>query len=201
MADVPQLTYFYSLSSDFNHNLKMDQLHKEIVESAISSTLIRINGGGDQISITFDSTLSPTDETTLNTLVSNHSPEFNKFIFSHITPITSRPSTDDNSYIEVGLFNYRPSTMGLINGIELVAKANERIEYYGVRVIDLNLGNIILEKEGFNNYKYQTIIISDPINIPTIPTILSVQISSNGKRKTKKDPVYVDSIRLYHGNR
>ena len=66
-------TYTKSLASDFGGSLNKGQFHREIdADGGISATLNQIEETSDVIDTTFASSLSAGEQTTLNTLISNH---------------------------------------------------------------------------------------------------------------------------------
>jgi hypothetical protein len=68
--------YDYSVSTDFpNQKVAVDRLTQEIDESSIQNQLELVNVFGDDCRIVFNTTLSPTDETTLDGIVAVHSGE------------------------------------------------------------------------------------------------------------------------------
>lgn len=67
-------TYSYSLSADFSGNLNSHQLHQEIHKSSIVPVITEVRIVGDDVDIVFNSALSAGEQTTLNGLVSAHTP-------------------------------------------------------------------------------------------------------------------------------
>jgi len=79
--------YTYSLINDFGNNLELSSLHKDIVnESGITTLLSGINLDEDVVTVTFDSSLTSGEQTTLDSLVSSHIPipVDNSFIYDAI---------------------------------------------------------------------------------------------------------------------
>jgi hypothetical protein len=76
--------YTFSRISDFTNGFLAPQLHDNIIDSNISSTLVGIGMSGDVINVTFQSALSSPDLTTLNNIVSSFSPR-NIVFFSGVT--------------------------------------------------------------------------------------------------------------------
>lgn len=63
----------YSISTDtLNGIVNESKLHNEILNSSIDSVLIGINTDGDNLTVSFVTTLSSEDETTLDALLSSH---------------------------------------------------------------------------------------------------------------------------------
>jgi hypothetical protein len=95
-------TYTKSLSTDFGGELNARQFHDEITDSSITTTLVGINQSGDVVNINFVSALSGPDETTLNTLITNHVPhpdEWERLTFITITSADSPYSVHKKSIL------------------------------------------------------------------------------------------------------
>lgn len=195
---MSEVTYQFSITTDFNDNLKSSQLHTEIQNSGISNNLYRIDTDDDDVFIVFENSLSSGDLTILNNLVNNHTPEIVLSSYTTITPITSR--TEDDNYREIGLVTYRPAVQGLINKLEVISKKHNKVDSYSIRLVDLKAGKLILEGTGFTNNDYDSILIGNPSNVPIIDSILSVQVYVNKSNKRSNNIVYIDSIKLFHGN-
>jgi hypothetical protein len=73
------LTFTKSLSNDFSGNLHTEQLKNEINNSSILLECVSVKNILDDVNIIFDTTLgeslSSEEETTLNTIISNHVPD------------------------------------------------------------------------------------------------------------------------------
>ena len=67
-------TYSYSLSGDFSSGISVGQFHAEIVASSINDVLSGVFVDGDDVDIVFDTSLTSGEVTTLNSLVSAHTP-------------------------------------------------------------------------------------------------------------------------------
>lgn len=190
---MTETTYNFTKSGDFNNNLKSAQLHNEINESAISTTLLRIDTIDDNVYIVFENALSGSDETLLGTLVSSHTPILGRSQFTYITPNTS-VVTNTSEYTQCISFSYSNDLMGDINEIEFVTKSTGP---YSIRLVNTNNADVICEETDYDNNKYETMNIVN-INYSTeTDTILELQVKLNNK---KKDKVYINSMILYHGN-
>jgi uncharacterized lipoprotein YehR (DUF1307 family) len=84
-------TVTYSLVGDFSSGIDESQLDNEIRNSVITTTLISIVVNGDNVFITFVSTLSGGETTTLNAIVAAHNPV--------IAPPTNRDTDHNDIYI------------------------------------------------------------------------------------------------------
>lgn len=67
--------YTYSLSADFSNGIDLNCLHKTIDDYGFATPFNGINLEGDGVSIMFTGSLSPADESDLDTIVSNHDPD------------------------------------------------------------------------------------------------------------------------------
>lgn len=69
-------SYNYSVSADFpNGQVNPSVLSAEILDSSITTALLGINLNGDDCEIAFEGPLSPTEQSTLDVVVSNHQGE------------------------------------------------------------------------------------------------------------------------------
>ena len=94
-------TYNYSISSDFSSSLDMNKLHRQISESGIATSLDGVFNEGDSVDITFTSALSGGDETTLDTLVSNHDGQADSYTTDATLKSTITDSTSTTSYVNL----------------------------------------------------------------------------------------------------
>lgn len=69
------MTETYSITNDFGEPPNHAQLHQEIVDSSITTTLTGILIDGDDVNVIFVSTISAGEKTTLDGLVSSHTPD------------------------------------------------------------------------------------------------------------------------------
>lgn len=69
--------YTYSYVTNFGSNLNQSQFHNEIVASVIEQTLNNVTKIGDYVDVEFAAALSSEDQTTLENLVSAHTPYTN----------------------------------------------------------------------------------------------------------------------------
>jgi hypothetical protein len=77
------MTETYSKSVDFGGQLAAGQFHTEIEDEAgITTTLLRVDVNSDVVNVVFESTISAGEKTTLDTLVSNHTPNPTNSIIS-----------------------------------------------------------------------------------------------------------------------
>jgi hypothetical protein len=67
--------YDYSLSEDFSNGINLDCLHKSIEDYGFATPFNGINLEDDDVTIMFTGSLSPGDESDLDTIVSNHDPD------------------------------------------------------------------------------------------------------------------------------
>lgn len=80
------MDYIFSKSTDFNNNLELSTLHKNILNSEINSILSGINLEEDVVTIRFQDQLTPEEIQSLNDVISSHVPipVDNSFIYDAI---------------------------------------------------------------------------------------------------------------------
>jgi hypothetical protein len=69
--------YVYSLSEDFSNGVKLDCLHKQIEEQGFATPFDGVNLEEDNVTVIFTGSLSPSDESELDTIISVHDPDVN----------------------------------------------------------------------------------------------------------------------------
>lgn len=80
--------YTKSLTTDFGGTINESSLHAEIVaEGGITPNLSRVERNGDVVDIVFDSALSAGEQTTLDTVISNHDSSKSNIIDIFITDV------------------------------------------------------------------------------------------------------------------
>lgn len=192
-------TYTKSLPSDFSGNLHGEQLKKEINSTIITPNCIVVKNTGDDVDIIFESALSAGQQTTLDNLISNHSPNNNtpkNNLFTY-TPRTTYSSS--LVYQRVGgPFKYQGSdNVGNIDYIEVVAYKDALPTSYDVRIYDSTNGTVLAESTGLTNTDEQIIDLGTISNIPSGPSLLEVQVKQSGG--TTKN-VYLEQVLIYFDN-
>lgn len=92
------MDYQYTLNSDFPGTVNKKNLSTEINDSSITKNLVSININENTVTITFDSSLSASEESTLATIVSSHNSSTNYlthyYDYDESTAESSTTSTD-----------------------------------------------------------------------------------------------------------
>ena len=195
-------TYTYSLASDFGGSIKEHQFHEEVDgESGITSgTLVGINLSGDVVDIIFDGSLSGGEQTTLDGLVSSHTPDNSKPREKFFIATPNRVSTKSTNYQKLGTFKYGGSKkLGTIDYIDIISYKEESPTSYSVRIHDRTNDQQIAEVTGLTNTEEEDIDMGTISNVPTDPAVLEVhakRVGANGNSRK----IYVDSVTIYHGN-
>lgn len=169
-------TYTYSQESDFKNGLKQDQLQSEIKSSAITVEIYGITTYGDTVNIIFASSLSPSEITILNGLITAHTPIYlgNKQITSEIKfgEVISTTYTVYLSYQFPG-----DSIISNITHIRVSGYMSEGTSYT-IRLVDYTNNNII----AYGTFSNQTVAsneLTNMSNIPANPAIFEVQCKVN----------------------
>jgi len=187
-------TYNKSLSADFGGNLNQRQFHEEIEsEAGITVTLQGITKTGDDIEIIFDSALSAGEQTTLNTLISNHSPSTQAG--SQISNISiPEHLVESNSYMTITSFNY-PGTNFWKNttNIKVISFMEEGGTDYDVKIYDITNHKKIAEKT-FSNTDEDICDLGTLNNLPSNEAIFEVCSRTSGDTIA-----HVKNVNIYYG--
>lgn len=142
--------YTYSHSTDFSGNINLSQLHKDILNSNISSPIEGITMNGDNVIINFTSSLSVTDKTTLDAIVSVHTPI--PVLGSNIQNISFNVYDIDRSiYTTIGTIIYPGSKYWqLVTNIKSISFMETGGSSYYMRIYDVTHNNTIAETEMTN---------------------------------------------------
>ena len=194
------VTYYYSISEDFNGNLREAQLYSEITtEPGITSNLSAVNTRGDIVEIIFDSVLSGSEQTTLVSLISSHVPSIvkSKEKFYVINPKHSSIKT--STWFIAGSFKYGGSnTIGTIDYFELSSYMDSGITSYDVRIINQLNGEILAQKTANTNTSSIYIDLGTISNVPTSSTTLELQVKKTGGNNNHR--VELGELVIYYGN-
>lgn len=200
--------YIYTLSGDFgvtgtnfNNFVSFNQLHREIEDnSSIAPTLtsVDIDQNADSVTITFDSTLNTSEETTLDNIVSAHVPDYSppRIQFFNVAIDTKRSKS--SSWETITSFKYEGSyEIGIINYIDVVSKMQVNTTDYDIRVVDTSNANVLCMQTGLTNTLPTTVDMGTISNIPENATVLDVQVRRNGNGSQW---VYIHQVIVFHGN-
>lgn len=171
-------TYTYSLASDFGGSLKLGQFHDEVnAEGTISPSLTSVTLVGDVVSVTFNSALSGAEETTLDGLVSAHTPT--NIGSQTINLAVETDDITDTTYHTVMVFNYLGSDSQTPTHIKVVSEMDDGGTSYDIRIMDVTNNNAVCTSN-FTNTLAQVNDLGTLSNLPTNAAIFEVQIKVNG---------------------
>jgi hypothetical protein len=188
-------TYTKSLATDFGGSLDIAQFHDEIDEdSGIAPEIIRIDLTGDVVDITFDAALSGAESTTLDGLISSHTPD-NDIQYSKVhTAYAKKDFYNHESYKDISTYVYGGwNKAGMIKDIVCVAYRGEGITDFSIRIYDDTHNNVIAEKT-FTNDTRDSLSLTPLSNIPKKKAIITVQIKKSGGNNKKY--VYIENIQF-----
>lgn len=194
-------TYNYSLTSDFNRDLKTSQLHKEIEnDTGITPNLIGIRLGNDNVGIEFDSALSAGEQTTLNGLVSAHTSDNSAPRTNFYDCYPKRDNITSTTYEKMGSFKYGGSDqIGIINYIDVISHKDSSLTSYDIRIYDQTNNLVITERTGLTNTEEVVNDLGTISNIPTAEAVLEIQAKRTGGSGKNKN-VYIDQAIIYYNN-
>jgi hypothetical protein len=180
--------YNYSNTIDFPNGIIAGQLFIEIEKDTnITKTLINVQDEvGDNVKITFANSLTTGEETTLNTLVSNHIP-YNSTSFFKInsTNKTFIKTTSYNVALSHTIFGENSFS---IKSIKVLSRISTDGASYSVRIYDATNKNVIAE----NTFSNTSLIINDMgtlNNLPSSESIIEVQAKRIGGKTNSR--VYI----------
>lgn len=188
-------TYTKTISIDFSGNLKSNQFHLEIeAEPGITgANLVGIQVTGDTVEIEFDGSLSAGEQTTLNTLISNHSPN------SDVGGVISNISVPEHfidltNYTTIATFSY-PGSNNWPNtsNIKVISIMETGGTSYDIKIMDITNNNQIVTKN-LTNVDEEICDLGTLSNLPTDPAIFEVQAKIVGSSTV----AHVKNVHVYH---
>jgi hypothetical protein len=189
--------YLKSLSTDFDGNILLDQLHAEIGGNTdITTTFLGLTTYLDDVIIIFDSTLSNVEVTTLDGIILNHIPDTSpkRELSYNIFPEVRKVKSD--VWYSVGSFGF-PGTKGNgnVNYIDIVSNASQSGMTYDVEISQRST-NVVLASGTFSNYTLETNSLTIVNSFPESGDIIDISIKSSNKNKV----VNIQEIKLWYGN-
>lgn len=169
--------YTYSLSDDFGGNLLASQLHQVIMDDGgITPNIITVSTKGDIVKIQFDASLSGPEITTLNGIVSAHTPTTpSKEMIFNITPIESY--IDSTFWVTVASFLHnKESSVTSMNVISFMEVGGTS---YDVRVVDIT-NNAVIASQNLANTDELNNSLGTISNLPSDNAIFELQVKING---------------------
>lgn len=189
------MTEVYSKSTDFGGQLNTSQLQDEInADAGITTTLSYIETVDDTVNVVFASTISAGEKTTLDGLVSTHTPDNTPVIVSQSTISPKADAFKASSYMRAATHAFQPSELTL-EYIKVVSYMDSSATSYDVRIRDI-VNNLDIASANFTNTSEQINDLGAISNIPATETILEVDIRRNGG--TGKSYAYLSSIDFYY---
>jgi len=172
-------SYTYSKVTNFGGNLKEDQLRDEINnDGGITPTCTFINTDGDVVTINFSVSLSTGEETTINSIISAHTPIV--IYKSQSSYSFSSGSIIDTIYSSILTFIYPGSNqitdLGIINVTSYMDSGGTS---YQIRLFDVTNTNV-LASGSFTNTTININSLTSIANIPTDQAVCEVQIKVTG---------------------
>lgn len=186
-----------SLSGDFSGSLNTDQLHQEILDSAITNVTTNFDGinvDGDVVQIMFISALSGGDLAILNALIAAYVAVFRG---SNIATAYSRVYQFAQPYYQIiGKLSFKGTDVWDLTNIEVSTWMDTGVTSYSIKIYDPTNVQIISENT-FTNTDPSAIQQITPINnLPTSPTLFEIWGRLNGTIPVG-GLAYCDYIRLY----
>ena len=178
MYIMAEYTY---LITDFTNGINPSQFHMEILASNITVDVVGITCHDDDVHIAFESNISGSEQTTLDTLVANHVPSTSKPKNKFYTICPKTTTITSTNYFAVGSSVYRGSAnIGPIDYIEIIANKDSLATSYDLRVVNKSTGDVIASKTGNTNTSLTAIDLGTISNIPENNTLLEIQVRKNG---------------------
>lgn len=164
--------YSYNIETLMPDGVNHEKLFKEIRELLYKPSQIYLTA--DTVEIDFTQTLTGGEETTLNNIISSHSPipdteGTNLQIFS----LRAGPF-NNTIYQSISTFPYPAKKIDTLTHIKIISSINTSANY-SVRIYDISNNKIIAENT-FNNTIELTNDMGTLSNIPFANTIFDVQV-------------------------
>ena len=189
-------TYSISNPSHFNDvEPTLSQLQTEISDSSIASGAIQyITRTGDSVDIVFDTTINAGDKTTLDGLVTAHTPA-DTTVYTPIGTILPRSNNYNNtSFQRIGTFVFQGTNHQSLTKICGVSYMDSGVTDYTIRVFDI-INSLEIASGTFSNTSESIVHLGTISNLPTVSAIFEAQIKKTGGTGNQK--VYIDSITFY----
>lgn len=195
---MPVVKYTYTISSDFGgdiNNLNMSQLHKAIADDAgITPVFDGISMEGDNVDIIFTTALSGAEQTTLNGLISGHTPVVKPTYSRKHDIIPKKSFTKNTTYDRIVIFEYPGSAYGsAIINIICISHMDSNCTSYDIKILD-KTNNLVIAENNFTNTTEAKNILTPVNNIPTDESIIEIYVRKVGG--VKEDKIYVQSLLL-----
>jgi len=188
----------FSKSVDFNNSIDSGLLHIEVDSSNISAILNNVNTSGDVVKLTFDATLTGEEQTTLNTIVSNHVPVISINYRNNLTAFTGKTIIKSStyelfaSYLYAGINSLRDS----IKKIEILSYKDSSMASYNIQCVNSTNNQILFTSTNNTNDVMEIITITNINNVPTNAAILEFSAKRNGGNSDSK--IYIHNIVLMY---
>lgn len=188
-------TQLYSIVSDFGEAPNSNKLQNEIIESAISSSLLSIDRRGDEVFIRFSTELSVGDKTLLDSLVAGHTNTTTLTETATIQLATATPRTERfNSVVNkrCATMEYAGTSQTLpIKFFSCFAYKDSSVSNYTISIFDIK-NKVYLTSETFTNDTEDIVYLDTISNLPKNLTTLEVQVKKQGGNS--KQYMYIDKV-------
>jgi len=189
------MTENYNISTDFSNNFNQTNFHTEIAASSLSSKFQYIERIDSDIVVHFTESLSESEKTILDTLVTNHDSTTNTIYNSLININLNNNKINSTVFERVASFNYEGSLkVGPIQNLLFSSYADSGITNYTVRIFD-KTNNLVIEESNFTNTSEDINELTPINNIPETRATIEVLIKKTGGPSNKY--VHVNSITFY----
>lgn len=170
----------YSVGSDFDGNFNPGQFFHEIESSNIEKRCFHSKQDGDSVEIVFETDLSGSEETILNSLVSSHIIRYN----FETPPFTFQPVVVKSTTWKQVLSFYINGTNNsqIIQEVKLYSKQQNGGSNYKVRLYDVTNSKTIFE-ETYTNTSFTSHNITSFSNHPDEEAILELHMKSGSRNK------------------
>lgn len=192
--------YTKSLSTDFGGSIKLKQFHEEVVaDGGIAPNLTGVTMTADVVDIAFDAALSAGEQTTLDGLISSHTPDVSKPKVQFYTETAQKQTIKTTSYSRSIRFTYPGSDrIGLIDYVSVLTSKDSNMTSYDIRLYDKTNNNVMAEVTGLTNTSDDANDLGTISNIPAGKAILEIHAKRVGGKSNSK--IYIDNAIIYHGN-
>ena len=193
------MTTNFSKGDDFGGSINIEQLDLEIREDPnITTTLRGITLTGDEVTIDFESNLTPQEESQLNILILNHTPT-TKVLYDNIVK-----ANIDSYVIQTNRFRRMDAIpfegsdeIGNIEKISALAFMDLGVSEFSIQIYDKTNQKIIAENT-FTNTVEEIVDLIPISNIPKDRAIIEIKAKKSGGTGNKN--AYLNSLVFYIKN-
>jgi len=183
----------YSILNDFGGvSPNMNQLYQEIDDEI--NILTKPYGGnidGDSITLGFESSISPSEKSALDNVVSNHVPVFIIETSKQFTILPKKNNYKHTRFVRIATDVFPGSTYAKAKSISYMGSG---VTSYDIQIYDKTNKQVLLNTN-LTNSTESIQDLGELTNIPSSSSQLEISIRKNG---TKSSKMYIENVIIYY---